>query len=156
MQNAQLKLYIVQFAYSGNGGVASSIPEIGKWLFKLGIKISKDDRISSAVGIDDICDTPITMTRNAAVQNASDVASVECQVCPAGRFLLLDDARIDALKHVNISQCLPCEPGKFASSTASASCEICDGGRYTEDGTEANAECTHSGIHFSMTPEMGP
>ena len=75
MQNAQLKLYIVQFAYSGNGGVASSIPEIGKWLFKLGIKISKDDRISSAVGIDDICDTPITMTRNAAVQNARSMGA---------------------------------------------------------------------------------
>jgi len=67
----KVKVGIALFAYSGNGGVASTIPEIALWLAKTYYQMKTDPRIEY-VGIETYCDTPITMTRNKAVEDAQN------------------------------------------------------------------------------------
>ena len=81
--------------------------------------------------------------------------TTECEVCAAGDFktaartrrnvLILpgrsisrDDGKTHAHEHLNASQCLPCDPGMYATSNGSASCAVCPGGQYTDANTEAN------------------
>lgn len=69
MRPAKVKVYIALFAYSGNGGVASTIPELAVWLAKTYHEIKTDERIDG-VAVKIYCDTPIPMTRCRAVRDA--------------------------------------------------------------------------------------
>jgi len=71
MQKAKVDCLIALFAYSGNGGIPGTIPEIAVWLALTFHKLKTDDRIGR-VGIQVFCDTPITMTRNRAVKVAQE------------------------------------------------------------------------------------
>lgn len=69
MKPRQLDLLIVTFSYGGNGGLAATTPRVGEWLLNIMPKMAQDDRIGRCKTID-LCDTPITMTRNQAVYMA--------------------------------------------------------------------------------------
>lgn len=69
MQKAKADVLVALFAYSGNGGVASTIPEIAFWLAQNVHTMKADARIGR-VGLMKYCDTPITMTRNRAFADA--------------------------------------------------------------------------------------
>jgi len=64
-----LDILFVQYAYGGNGGVASTLPEIVEWWADTKIKMHLDPRIGR-IETCIIADTPITMGRNKAVQEA--------------------------------------------------------------------------------------
>lgn len=72
----KLNVMIARFPYGGNGGIATEVPEIADWLASTVSIARKDaDKGGLADKIDRICtrkfsDTPITMTRNAAVEAA--------------------------------------------------------------------------------------
>lgn len=70
MRPAKVKVYIALFAYSGNGGVASTIPELAVWLAKTYYEMKIDERIEG-VAVKIYCDTPIPMTRCRAVRDAA-------------------------------------------------------------------------------------
>ena len=71
MIKAKVSILIAQFAYGGNGGTASIIPELAWWLARNFEKMRSDERIDRAkVGYVIHADTPITMTRNRAVAQA--------------------------------------------------------------------------------------
>lgn len=59
------------FAYGGNGGVASVIPEQVLWWAAVRSKLAQDPRISK-IGHKIYSDTPIYMTRNQAVRDATE------------------------------------------------------------------------------------
>lgn len=67
MPEFKLKVGIARFPYGGNGGIANEHPSIGNWLGKTIPQMKSDIRISD-VRRAEFVDTPITMTRNAAVQ----------------------------------------------------------------------------------------
>ena len=69
MQKPKVNVLIALFAYSGNGGIASTIPEIAVWLAETAVMLHKDPRVEKAVSMV-LCDTPITMTRNRAIEVA--------------------------------------------------------------------------------------
>jgi len=69
MKKAQVNVFVALFAYSGNGGVASTIPELAIWLAKTYYELRTDERIGG-VAIKVYSDTPVTLTRNAAVRDA--------------------------------------------------------------------------------------
>jgi hypothetical protein len=69
MQKPKVDVLIVLFAYSGNGGIPGTIPEIAMWMAKNVHEMKIDPRIGR-VGTMTLCDTPITMTRNRAVAAA--------------------------------------------------------------------------------------
>lgn len=71
MQKAKVDVLIVLFAYGGNGGTASIIPQLAIWLMRLAIKMKSDERIGR-IQPEILSDTPITMTRNRAVKMAKD------------------------------------------------------------------------------------
>ena len=81
MTPAKLNVYIAMFAYSGNGSIPSVSAITAKWLAHLMPKLIQDDRVGKVV-LKDICDTPITMTRNWAVHEARQA---QCDV-----LLMLD------------------------------------------------------------------
>lgn len=68
---ARVDVLRVLFAYSGNGGVASTIPQLVDWWGETLHKMKADPRIGR-VGTLVLCDTPITMTRNQALAAARD------------------------------------------------------------------------------------
>lgn len=67
MQPRKLNIGIVRFPYSGNGGGSAEHPDIGDWLMKVSIAAKADPRVSD-VFYERFSDTPITMTRNAAIE----------------------------------------------------------------------------------------
>lgn len=71
MQPAVVDVLVAFFAYSGNGGVASTIPQMVTWFASTFHKMKTDPRIGR-VGTLVLCDTPITMTRNQALAAARD------------------------------------------------------------------------------------
>jgi hypothetical protein len=71
MKPAKVSIAIAMFAYSGNGGIASTIPAIAKYLAKVYHQLKLDDRVDR-VGVEVYCDTPITMTRNRAIRDAKN------------------------------------------------------------------------------------
>jgi hypothetical protein len=71
MTPAKLDVYIAMFAYSGNGSIPSVSSVTAKWIAHLMPKLIADDRVGKVV-LRDICDTPITMTRNLAVREAKE------------------------------------------------------------------------------------
>ncbi len=66
MQPRKLTLGINTYCYGGNGSTRSSCPDVHEWLLQVVPKIKDDPRIEQ-VFFKDFSDTPITMTRNAAV-----------------------------------------------------------------------------------------
>jgi len=66
-----VKLAVAFFAYGGNGGVSSVIPELVLWWGDLKHKLLCDHRFEK-VGAKIYSDTPIYMTRNRAVRDAID------------------------------------------------------------------------------------
>lgn len=71
MQKAKVDILLVTFAYGGNGGVSSMIPELAQWTTKTVIAMKGDERIGRIKPIT-LSDTPITMTRNRAVRIAKE------------------------------------------------------------------------------------
>jgi hypothetical protein len=69
MQPAKVRIAVFFFCYGGNGGVSSIIPEIALWWGETLLKIKADPRIEGVMPII-LSDTPITMTRNRAVETA--------------------------------------------------------------------------------------
>lgn len=69
MEPRKLNVFIAFFPYGGNGGVSSEHPSIRDWLATTLLAASKDERIAH-FDWQDFCDTPITMTRNEAVEVA--------------------------------------------------------------------------------------
>lgn len=65
----KLDVQIAFFPYGGNGGTAAEVPQTKHWLVETVIKTKSDPRIGH-IGAADYIDTPITMTRNRAVQEA--------------------------------------------------------------------------------------
>lgn len=60
---------VALFAYGGNGGTSSLIPELAVWFAKAYHRLHSDPRIER-VGVEVYSDTPIYMTRNRAVKDA--------------------------------------------------------------------------------------
>ncbi len=71
MQKAKVDVLVCTFAYGGNGGVSSIIPELGLWTSRTLLKMKQDERIGR-IQPEILSDTPITMTRNRAVKMAKD------------------------------------------------------------------------------------
>lgn len=62
----QLNVVLFGFPYGGNSGVSNEQATVARWREQLAVEILKDDRIAAYHSVD-LCDTPITMTRNRAV-----------------------------------------------------------------------------------------
>lgn len=71
MKPSQVDVLVVLFAYGGNGGISSIIPELAVWLTKTVIKMKGDSRIGRIKPIV-LSDTPVTMTRCRAVRIAQE------------------------------------------------------------------------------------
>lgn len=69
MQDRKLRVGVARFPYGGNGGTSSEVPQVGTWLAKVAVKASKDPRIEW-IWMPTFSDTPISMTRNLAVETA--------------------------------------------------------------------------------------
>lgn len=69
MTPAKLNVLFAFFPYGGNGGVSSEHPSIRDWWGKLTPKLLVDPRVGKFWNLD-YCDTPVTMTRNAAAEDA--------------------------------------------------------------------------------------
>ncbi len=69
MDKPKVKVLIALFAYSGNGGIPGTIPEVAVWLAETATMLAKDERVANVATIT-LCDTPITMTRNRAIKMA--------------------------------------------------------------------------------------
>lgn len=69
MQRPKVNVLIALFAYSGNGGIPGTIPELAVWLAETAVMLNKDERVGKVANMV-LCDTPITMTRNQAVEAA--------------------------------------------------------------------------------------
>lgn len=71
MQARKLDVAIATFPYGGNGGVSSEVPTVRDWLIRTAIEAGRDERIHR-FDIKNFSDTPITMTRSAAVKWARE------------------------------------------------------------------------------------
>lgn len=69
MEPRKLDLLIATFPYSGNGGIHSQAEKVSEWVYRTVDKATRDPRIER-VSTAAFSDTPITMTRNHAVQTA--------------------------------------------------------------------------------------
>lgn len=67
MQPRKLNVGFAFFNYGSNGGCASEHPNIRQWIVPLYHKLKSEDRIDQ-IWTADFSDTPITMTRNGAVE----------------------------------------------------------------------------------------
>ncbi len=71
MKKAVVDVLLAKFAYGGNGGVSSIIPELAEWEVRTTIKMKGDARIGRIKPVI-LSDTPITMTRNRAIRIAKE------------------------------------------------------------------------------------
>lgn len=69
MTPRKLHVQAAFFNYSGNGGYSSMLPEIGFWWGETLLKCRLDERINRMSRMS-YSDTPITLTRNAAIRDA--------------------------------------------------------------------------------------
>jgi hypothetical protein len=88
MKKAQLDVLICTYAYGGNGGVSSMIPELAEWTTRTVINMKDDPRIDRIKPII-LSDTPITMTRNRTVRIAKEegydmILMLDNDNCPDG------------------------------------------------------------------------
>lgn len=70
MTPRKYKLAIGRFPYGGKGATTSEIAEVGTYLFQLGAKLARFDRIEPNVAMFTHADTPITLTRNQTIMEA--------------------------------------------------------------------------------------
>ncbi len=74
MKERQLKLRIATNPYGGNGGLAAEVPQVRRWINHLDHHVFPNEPRLEAFNpdrdVDDFCDTPVSMTRNAAVVTA--------------------------------------------------------------------------------------
>ncbi len=73
MQPRKLKVGFAFFPYGGNGGTRSEVPDIRNWIVRTIKAAISDPRIEDVSDSEDFSDTPITMTRNAAVEWAKAI-----------------------------------------------------------------------------------
>ncbi len=71
---AKLSILFAFYPYGGNGGVASEHPNLRDWWGRLTPKLHTDPRIEAYSNLD-YSDTPVTMTRNAAVEDAQKLGA---------------------------------------------------------------------------------
>lgn len=71
MKPMQLDVLVALFAYGGNGGVATLLPEIAMWLAHNSHEMKADPRIGR-IGVRRFGDIPLTMERNKVVKYAKD------------------------------------------------------------------------------------
>jgi hypothetical protein len=69
MQKAKLKILFAQFAYAGNGGVATVLPHYVPWFAKVYKQLSADPRVEQ-VAIKQYGDIPLDIERNRVVFDA--------------------------------------------------------------------------------------
>jgi hypothetical protein len=69
MQKAKLKIFFAQLCYSGNGGVATVLPDYVPWFAKVYKQLSADPRIEQ-VAIKQFGDIPLDVERNRIVFDA--------------------------------------------------------------------------------------
>ena len=69
MTPRKLSVCFAGFPYAGNGSTSSEHPRIRHWMVDTVLKMREDERIEHVFHFD-LCDTPITMTRNKAVEQA--------------------------------------------------------------------------------------
>lgn len=62
----QLNVVLFGFPYGGNSGVAIEQSTVARWRERIAVEVGRDPRIGAYYS-QDLCDTPITMTRNRAV-----------------------------------------------------------------------------------------
>lgn len=79
MEPRKLKIGFARFPYAGNGGARSEHPAVGDWVGDTRIKIARDERCEPKIFKFERADTPITMTRNAALR-VSQKAGVDVLV----------------------------------------------------------------------------
>jgi hypothetical protein len=74
MQDRKFHVVIARFPYGGNGGTSSEVPDIANWLLSVADYAFSEPRILKLSNLV-ISDTPITMTRNLAVQRARELGA---------------------------------------------------------------------------------
>jgi len=74
MKPAKLDIAFAFTNYAGNGGIASTIPELRRWWGELTPKLLKDERIGRVWDMPEgvVNDTPITMSRNRCLREAKE------------------------------------------------------------------------------------
>jgi len=72
-------------------------------------------------------------------QSKADVASVVCQICYPGRFIV-DHMNVTS-EHDSVDDCQYCSAGKEFVSTTQG-CQICGGGQYQDQNSVAGVNCT--------------
>ena len=72
-------------------------------------------------------------------QSKADVASVVCQICYPGRFIV-DHMNVTS-EHDSVDDCQYCAAGKEFVSTTQG-CQICGGGQYQDQNSVAGVNCT--------------
>ncbi len=76
----KLNLFIANFAYGGNGGIANEHPDIREWFCET-MMVAKDDPRIGDIRTRTFSDTPICMTRNAAVLTARKLGADVLLMC---------------------------------------------------------------------------
>lgn len=66
MQVRKFRVGITRFPYGGNGSTSMECPDVGDWLVDTVLALKKDERVEEVLS-ERFSDTPITMTRNAAI-----------------------------------------------------------------------------------------
>lgn len=74
MQDRKFNIAFCFFNYGGNGGIAMVHPSLRRWWADSLISLQADPRID-LINDFELCDTPITMTRNRAVEMARELGS---------------------------------------------------------------------------------
>ncbi len=74
MTPRKLNIHAAFFCYAGNGGYAAILPDIAFWWAETLVKLRKDERIEK-VTYKSYSDTPITLTRNVAVETARQLGA---------------------------------------------------------------------------------
>jgi len=69
MQERKFDIGFAFFSYAGNGGISAEHPSIRRWWSETAMWLKQQPSIGRIAEYD-LCDTPITMTRNAAVVKA--------------------------------------------------------------------------------------
>lgn len=76
----KLNVFFAFFPYGGNGGVSSEHPSIRTWFTQTVLKCKADPRVGD-IQTKDFSDTPITMTRNRAVEEAKKAGADVLIMC---------------------------------------------------------------------------
>lgn len=74
MTPRRLSVLVAFFPYAGNSTGSSMAFDVTEWFAQTLVKIKQDDRVAD-IHIRSFCDTPITMTRNKAVEVAKEIGA---------------------------------------------------------------------------------